>query len=322
MALKLNKYQRFVLIVYLSFLTILSFLVISYHGYEYLYEDEIVENAFLEIGESDNPHTTSQNIILWEWRTFISPYSYAKINGSNGKFGLYNINEKYYFYTKGLSVPWIITFKTANCGEYSNIYVYLMNKKGIDARCVGAPGEDHQWAEYYVNGTKYIVDPSAMLFNISDTERFAEDKNWSYVWSYYPDNVSSINDVSDEYINRGAVNITILENGKPIKALVWIKSPYLMKVMPNHYNTPKLIMYNLTDGNGNINYKLGEKEYIIDIIKVNYDLGNNHYLFDTNTYTSKFNVSLNESKEINVDITEEKGELKLINMGYSFYEVK
>ena len=46
-----------------------------------------------------------------------------------------------------------------SCGEHAIVTAYLLNRLGYTVRIVHFNNIDHTWAEVYVNGSWYIVDP-------------------------------------------------------------------------------------------------------------------------------------------------------------------
>ncbi|MCM8803546.1 MAG: transglutaminase-like domain-containing protein [Candidatus Omnitrophica bacterium] len=251
------------------------------------------------------PDEIALSIMKWESEYFYNPYSLWNPNSTLQKYGIYKINGSYRLFVRNAPVSWIISSRLANCEEYAKVFVHLMNKKGIESRLVYTPGEDHAWAEYYSNGHKIVVDPSQNKV-IPDKKKFAEGKNWSYIESIDIFNTSKINDVSDEYIERGILNIRVMSENKPIEGIdVTIKSPYLMKINPERYKKPEIVLSNRTDKNGEIFFKLGEKDYIIEVRK-------RYFIFNI-VFSKNATVISNTETNLSFDLNKDKSELKVFN---------
>jgi len=140
-----------------------------------------------------------------------------------------------------------------------------MNKSGYESRIVHVPGEDHAWAEYFVNGEKYVVEPSHNNSKMNTTKRGAEGQ-WSYVESYDPNNSSDKIDVSDEYFECGNLTVSVYRDEKPVEDLnVVIKSGLLLN-LDSRYTDPRAVTSKTTDESGSVNFKLGEKTYILEVV--------------------------------------------------------
>ncbi len=231
------------------------------------------------INETTDPDMAALSVLSWEKRHFYSPYS---SEGSEILFFHRNKNRRYFPFFRNAPISWIIFSGLANCGEYSRVFVYLLNVSGIHARYVHVRGEDHAWAEYYSDHFKIVVDPSTGRV-ISDTKKFAEGKNWSYIESVALENsswgfldYSTSIDVSDEYIERGVLFIRVYRNNLPLRgAYVSVFSPYLMRIAPERYSSPRLVLKNVTNEEGIVVFRLGGKEYFIQIMSKNPFLGYN-----------------------------------------------
>ncbi|MBU5687908.1 MAG: transglutaminase domain-containing protein [Candidatus Aenigmarchaeota archaeon] len=289
---------------------LLPLLLITYQTVSYIFDivygekivNQILNNITSNLSDIDK---ISLSIMNWEKEYFYNPYSLWNRNYTLQKYGIYKINGSYRCFVRGSPVSWIIFSKLANCEEYAKVFVYLMNKKGIKSRLVHAPGEDHAWAEYYSEDYKIVVDPSENK-TILDKKKFAEGRNWSYIESVDIFNISNINDVSDEYIERGILNIRVMSGNKSVEGVnVIIKSPYLMKVYPERYKKSKIVLINKTNKDGKVFFKLGEKEYIVEVRK-------SYFIFDI--IFSK-NVSVISNKEINCsfNLDKDKSELRFLN---------
>ncbi|MEM5805788.1 MAG: hypothetical protein QXM85_01160, partial [Candidatus Aenigmatarchaeota archaeon] len=98
----------------------------------------------------------------------------------------------------------------------------------------------------------------------------------------------------------------VMSRDKSVEGVdIIIKSPYLMKVYPERYKKPKIVLINKTNKDGEVFFKLGEKEYIVEVRK-------SYFIFDI--IFSK-NASVISNKEINLsfDLDKDKPELRFLN---------
>jgi hypothetical protein len=111
-----------------------------------------------------------------------------------------------------MDARWFLTNRIGACGEYSRIFMVMVDVLGIDVRRVHAPGEDHVWNEVKIDDTWIPVDPT----NVSipnggdgwEDYTFFECKegNASYVWAEYLHN-NTIEDLTHGYTDL--TNVTI-----------------------------------------------------------------------------------------------------------------
>jgi len=273
---KVNNLKRLFIIGLLVCTLLLGFILLSLiciislpFIYDQIYGEKIIENTIIEvIGNESNPNEIALRVYLWEKSYFKSPYDYySNTPKFLRKFGIYKIDGEYKVFIRHAPVSWIIHSRLANCEEYSRVFVYLLNKKGIKARFVHAPGEDHAWAEYYYNGIKIVFDPSNDG-PVENTKKFAEGKHWSYVESVNIFNLNDRIDVSDEYIERGKLIVNVTKNGNALKDVtVIIYSTYLMKKDPKRYPAPRKVIWKVSNEKGIAEFYLGENEYVVDVQK-------------------------------------------------------
>ncbi|MCX8175487.1 MAG: transglutaminase domain-containing protein, partial [Candidatus Micrarchaeota archaeon] len=240
-------------------------MIIIYHllvqmitiAFDFIYGEQVVDQTLQSISTHPLYETDpAQAIMDWEQSHFRSPYSENKrsniwsLESIAQIFSLVKINDSYQLFIRNAPYSWKIYAGLANCGEYSEIFVYLMNKSGVKARTVSVPAEDHSWAEYY-NGSQKVVVETSGGYVISNTTKFAQEKNWSYIISRDLFDTSDILDVSDEYITRGNLTVRVFEDGNPINgAQVTILSPFLMQNIPSRYQEPFIVLSNPTNSNG------------------------------------------------------------------------
>ncbi|AHL22807.1 transglutaminase domain-containing protein [Thermococcus nautili] len=246
-------------------------------AYEVVRGDEITRQVLSQLEtEADNPNQMAIKIHKWEQENFLSPYS---INPKDLSFfeqvlagwGFYENKEgEIHLFRPGFglySVPpqWVLHSKLANCKEYAEVFVYLMNKAGFKARVVRAPGEDHTWAEYYIGSYKIIFDPSNPVNPvIVNPKSFGERRHFSYVEAYDLQNPNQREDVSDEYIERGILVVEVVRDNRPVSgATVEVLSMYLMERYPERYKKPRPVISNKTHEDGLVQFKLGPNNYTL-----------------------------------------------------------
>jgi hypothetical protein len=303
--------NKFILSVLIGIVIVFVLLFLVFYNlfpkiFDIIYGDEIINQILDNIsGNLTDIDNIALSIMEWEKEYFYNPYVLWNPNSILQKYGIYNINGTYRWFIRGAPVSWIIYSKLANCEEYARVFTYLMSKKGFEARIVYTPGEDHAWAEYYSEGYKIVLDPSENKV-VLDKKKFAEGKNWSYIESVNIFNISDKKDVSDEYIKRGKINIHIIKQNRPIDGIsVFIKSPYLMKTNPERYKRPKVVLINTTDRDGKVFFKLGEKEYIVEVKK-------SYFIFDI-IYSKNITVTFGKETNLTFDLSRDKSEIKFFN---------
>ncbi|KUH34806.1 hypothetical protein APY94_00060 [Thermococcus celericrescens] len=238
--------------------------------------EDVTNDVATQIGlNASNPNELALRIYSWEQQNFANPYSVEpeKLPFAErvlAGFGFYQNKqgEIRLFRPFGVfPVPpeWVLHSKLANCREYAEVFVYLMNEAGFKARVVRAPGEDHSWAEYYVGEYKIIFDPSNPRNPvIVNPKQFGKLKNFSHVEAYELMNPGHKEDVSDEYIERGMIVVNAIKNNKPVSGVtVKVMSTYLMERFPERYKKPRPVVVNTTGKDGTAQFKLGPKEYKI-----------------------------------------------------------
>jgi hypothetical protein len=166
---------------------------------------------------------------------------------------------------------WTIFTMYGGCEEYADLFVALANSLNISARTVHNSGEDHVWAEVYIDGRWVHADPSIApngLYNDPGIyERKRENGGWgkniSAVW--YRDSKGRIHSVTERYTNVSKIKIKVLFDNRPVEnATVIIKSWYLKENHPKYRKRPLFTsITNKTDTNGIAEVELGGGKYTI-----------------------------------------------------------
>ena len=304
---KIKKFVKPILFGIAVGLILLAIIFSMPYIFDVFYGEKIVNETLNNVINNNltDPDKIALSIMEWESKYFYSPYSLWNLNSTLQRFGIYEVNGTYRWFVRDAPVSWIIFSKLANCGEYAKVFVYLMNKKGINARLVHAPGEDHAWAEYFSNGFKIVVDPSTNRV-ISNKKIFAKGKNWSYIESVDIFNISDKKDVSDEYIDRGILIVHVLDNQNPVSGInVVVKSPYLMKTNSERYKKPKIVLVKNTNKTGEASFQLGEKEYIIEIKK-------SYLIFDI-IYSENVTIMVDKRTDLIFNLNKDNHKIEFFN---------
>ena len=288
-------------------LILLAILLSIPYIFDFFYGEDIVNKTLNNVvGNLTDPDKIGLAIMEWESKYFYNPYSLWNPNSTLQRYGIYEVNGTYMWFVRDAPVSWIIFSRLANCGEYAKVFVYLMRKKGINARLVHVPGEDHAWAEYYSDGYKIVVDPSTNKV-ISNKRNFAKGKNWSYIDSVDIFNISDKKDVSNEYIDRGILIVKVFDNQNLVKGInVVVKSSHLMKINPKRFKKPKIVLIKNTNKTGEAVFKLGEKEYMIEIKKT-------YLVFDI-IYSKNVIVMIDKRTSLVFNLDKDNYEIKFFNL--------
>ena len=309
--MKFNRgFWRNVALVMLLVLILISSLIYTILPliFNFVYGEKVIDQTLAQIvGNATNPDDIALSIMAWELEYFDNPYSKYNGNSTIQKFGIYSIDGNYKWFIRSAPASWIIHSRLANCGEYAIVFATLMNKAGIEANVIRTEGGDHMWAEYMHDGYRIAVDPS-VNYVIGMHKKDFENRmgvKFSYVES--SDLQGKIIDVSDEYIDRENVTISVFKNGKPVdNAQIIIKSPYLMEKKGGKYNKPAHISSNKIGEDGEITLKLGNTNYISEV-KVK-----RMYVIE---YTYNKNFTVNGSQEsVIFNLENETSKIKILGL--------
>lgn len=269
--------------------------------------EKVLEDTIVNVtGNINTPDEKALAIMAWEIQYFDNPYSLFKKNSTLNKYWIYKIDGKYKLFIRPSPVSWIIHSKLANCGEYAIVFVTLMNEAGIDSRLIQAPAEDHMWAEYMYGNYRIAIDPSqnhVIGNNKKEFEKFMGVK-FSYVEAI--DSNGNRIDVSDEYIERSNLTVSVLNEGVPVSDVtVIIKNPFLVENRGDKYNKPLYVISKKTDENGNAYFKLGIHKYVIETRL------NNLFLFDS-VYRKNTTVEVNKENLLNFSLENDEYNIEFI----------
>ena len=107
-------------------------------------------------------------------------------------------------------------------------------------------------------------------------------------------------DVSEEYIERGNLTITVFDNGKPVtNAQVTILNPSFMINRSDRYKKPIPVISNSTGNDGKVFFKLGSQKYNVKV-RI-YQI----YLIDS-IYEKNITVDLGKQNMINFDLEKDE----------------
>lgn len=166
-----------------------------------------------------------------------------------------------YVYDRVLNPSWIMFFKSGACGEHGILFVEIARHAGVRARLVLNPGEDHAWAEVFIDNSWIPVDPTQNKFINPENYENERGKQMSYVYATEGDEVT---DVTSKYTSTGRLVVRVEQNGGLVKgADVIVKSRLLVDSGENGYGAPQLAISSKTDENGTCVLELGGNNYQI-----------------------------------------------------------
>jgi len=302
-------------IVWYSLLIFIGYLLVMYGPpfiFNYIYGEDVLTHTMTKyITNTTDPDKKALAIMEWEKQYFYNPYSLYNPNSTMQELGFYNTNEGYKFFG-GRPAPasWIIYSKLANCGEYAQVFVAMMNNAGIESRLITAPGEDHAWAEYMHDGYRIAVDPSQNYVIGSHEKEFEGimGVNFSYVIAI--DSQGNKIDVSDEYIERRNLTIFVSNYKQPIdNTQVIIKNPYLLETRGGRYTRSFFVTSEPMGTEGNVSLKLGFQKYNVEV-RVNH-----FFLLDT-VYRKNATVDPYKENSLNFNLENDTNSLELFTTRY------
>lgn len=134
---------------------------------------------------------------------------------------------------------WILTSRCGACGEYSRLFMVMVDALGYDVKRIHAPGEDHVWNEVKIDGKWIPVDPTDVVLPRKDGWKnydFMEKKegNVSHVWAEYLHN-DTIEDITSLYTNLTNVTIhAVDQNNNSLSDVTITIISHNLKRDPNH----------------------------------------------------------------------------------------
>lgn len=295
---------RSVKIFSISIIAVILYLSIYFtipQVYDSLYGEETRQEVLQEINASGTDEFALE-LMDWENREFTSPYFKQEENWHRRYMIYKNKNNDLTIFGAGGPSSWAIYSGLANCYEYANVFATLMEDRGTEARLVEGRGDDHVWAKYKRNGTWIAVDPSANKTIIPTN--LGEKKDLSYVVSVDPETGEVVNQLTSKYVETSNLSVKVTDNGRPIENVeVELKDPELMRET-DRYTEPRKMVEKNTGADGNTSFRIGNGEYLLKI--------RNSVFFLDQTYTR--NVTVNQNREIELDLSEKDTKWKLFNL--------
>ena len=111
---------------------------------------------------------------------------------------------------------WLLTSRCGACGEFSRLFMIMVDTFGIDVKRIHAPGEDHVWNEVKIDGDWIPVDPTNVSFPDGGDgwEHYGffewKEGNASYVWADFLNN-DTILDCTHFYTKLTNVTISCVD---------------------------------------------------------------------------------------------------------------
>lgn len=163
---------------------------------------------------------------------------------------------------------WLLTSRCGACGEFSRLFMLMVDAFGIDVKRIHAPGEDHVWNEVKIDGDWIPVDPTNVSF-LDDGDGWEhygffewKEGNASYVWAEFLHN-DTILDCTHFYTNLTNVTISCVdENNNSISNVtITVMSNNLHNEDRIHETSIKGRPKPKTNSSGRITFQIGGGTY-------------------------------------------------------------
>ena len=125
---------------------------------------------------------------------------------------------------------WITFSMCGACGESASLYVQMLSNLNISARMIKNSGEDHVWAEAWINNSWVIIDPSRRAYDVP-VNYSSSSKNLSYVYGKYLNGTKI--DLTQKYTNKTGQLVIFINNShqKDINILSnSLNSPHMTEI--------------------------------------------------------------------------------------------
>lgn len=155
-----------------------------------------------------------------------------------------------------------------DCLGLSNVFVLMANSIGLPSRIVGTRGERHYWVEFFSDGQWLNIDPftdnngnSIGNLHYYDNWDSPFGKRFSYV--YYETGDGHEQELTRKYTETGRLIVKTAEGSLPVSLRILVKSHHLIELDPNHYKSPDISFYEITNGSGILDKDLGGNNYTV-----------------------------------------------------------
>lgn len=163
-------------------------------------------------------------------------------------------------------IKWLLTSRCGACGEYSRLFMIMVDALGYDVRRIHAPGEDHLWNEVKIDNNWIPVDPTNVSLPEADGwENFGffehKEGNASYIWAEYLHN-NTIEDLTSHYTDLTNITIYCVDefNNSASEATITIVS-HNLKREPDHETFIKNKPKPITNESGYCTFQIGGGNY-------------------------------------------------------------
>lgn len=146
------------------------------------------------------------------------------------------------------------------CGEMAMSTSTFLNALGLDSHIVVFPGEDHAFAEVYMNNTWFVLDPGYNKGQIITREQRANNRitemgALSYVIAYEN---SSFLELTQYYVATDTIVIRVLNESLPVShSSVFLEHTF----MGASKRLPDLNQFFYSDSNGTVSLQLGKLNF-------------------------------------------------------------
>lgn len=279
-------------------LFILLLLVLLPVIYDGIWGEERVESVVHDLDiRNQSPNDAALTVMNWEQENFASPYFRYSSDSYLNKIGVYQINGEYRFFPSWMQMTpsWAMREGLANCGEYAMVFAELMNEAGFEAEVISAPGNDHAWAAYRVDGNWIAIDPSANRVR-GNREEFGARKHFARVVRKDPETGEKI-DITRRYVDVGSLEVNVTYNNRPVRgADILVESSYLARNSGGMYDEPLTVENHQTDATGGWRTNLGPGNYTLTG-----SVGGNLF---SETYSREVKISPDETSSVQIRIDE------------------
>lgn len=223
------------------------------------YERKVLDNISIE---NKTAHEAANNILFWEQKNLKPMYMRYDGDSYLNTLGLYNINGSWTYFHRGVVAPhnYILKQGLANCGEFSTVFVRLMEEAGHEARVLSAPVDDHQYALYQHQNESFVVNPSSG--KVVDGDKFADRKNFSKILAGGLSGKPK--DVTSRYLDEHNITLKIEAPRDDENFVISVSSLTAIRKYPGKYESGEKLAEKDFSGK-KANFNLSESLYRIKL---------------------------------------------------------
>lgn len=251
-------------IVFLLMISFLSPWIVS-KSYMAISGEKEIQTVANKISQNlENQEKIAKKTVRWIQEVMTNSYSIKDYF-----LDLHLVSRPPFVLRRGSGASEILFYKFGSCREYTVIFEKLARLNEIKVREVRNPGEDHRWAEIWIDNRWIHVDPSNGYYDKPNVYENGWEKEISYVYAIAEN--GSWKDITTKYTDTGRMTVNVTKNGKNVEnAKITIKSRYLMLNI-SRYESPRRIVHkskylsNKTNQNGTCTFRLGGNSYVVTV---------------------------------------------------------